>query len=155
MIFEELKIIFHLSLLLFLMTMKKLYSWFLDKVLFFIYVYVVYFQNCLSSQIKNLSRIVSECLRIKIRKIASINKSHFFSKWIFISLLCEIKNTFSTLRDSVYLYAWNTSFLFALFGKFVHDLLFISLISWKQSFLDHLNKSQSDSMLKFFHCLFE
>ena len=67
----------------------------------------------------------------KSEKIASINASHFYSKWIFISLLCAIKGSFLTLRDLMYLYAWNTSLFFALFKKLLHDLFFASLIALK------------------------
>ena len=74
MISVKLKMIFHLSLMLFWVTMKKLHSWFLDELLFFIYVYVVYFQKCLSRRIEvskteDYSRIFSERSRMKMQKL--------------------------------------------------------------------------------------
>ena len=71
----------------------------------------------------------------KSEKIASINASHFSSKWIFISSLCEIDDNLSIFQDFVYLYAWNTSLFFVLFKKFVHELFFASLIALKYYFL--------------------
>ena len=132
--------IFHLNLMLFLMTMKKSHSWFLDESLFFIYVYNVYFENYLMCQL-NLSRrvrlpegksleILFERLRMRVKKLSQLMHRIFFRNE-FISLLCEIDDNFSTFRDFVSFYALNTPFLFALFQNLAHDLFFVFFIAWK------------------------
>ena len=74
MISVKLRIIFYLNLMFFLITMKKLHSWFLDELLFLIYVYVVYFQNYLSrrvevSKTKDHSKVFFERSRVKEKKL--------------------------------------------------------------------------------------
>ena len=78
MISVKLKMIFHLGLVLFLVTMKKLHSWFLDELLFLIYVYVVYFQNYLSRRIEDLAKIISDYLRVKMKKSLLLMHRIFF-----------------------------------------------------------------------------
>ena len=74
----KLKIIFHLSLMRFLITMKKLHFLFFDELLFFIHVYVVYFQNCLLRRIKDFSKIFFKCLRMKMKKLLQLMHRIFF-----------------------------------------------------------------------------